>query len=104
MELVLVYVLCYALTILIILALCLALGHNNHRKQTKKSEYLRGCSDINNRRVSPSQIGVIHIFNMDNFSFHIQGVGISGVNIGINSNCSIEGYGNIILNITNILG
>ena len=41
---------------------------------------------------------------MDNFSFHIQGVGISGVNIGINSNCSIDGYGNIILNITNILG
>ena len=31
-----------------------------------------------------------------------EGVGVSGVNIGINSNCSIEGYGNIILNITNI--
>ena len=31
-----------------------------------------------------------------------EGVGVSSVNIGINSNCSIEGYGNIILNITNI--
>ena len=31
-----------------------------------------------------------------------EGVGVSAVNIGINSNCSIEGYGNIILNITNI--
>ncbi len=31
-----------------------------------------------------------------------EGVGISGVNIGIKSTCSIEGYGNIILNITNI--
>ncbi len=31
-----------------------------------------------------------------------EGVGVSGVNIGINSNCSIEGYGNILLNITNI--
>ena len=31
-----------------------------------------------------------------------EGVGISGVNIGINSNCSIEGYGRILLNVTNI--
>ena len=33
-----------------------------------------------------------------------EGVGVSSVNIGIKSTCSIEGYGNIILNITNILG
>ena len=31
-----------------------------------------------------------------------EGVGISGVNIGINSNCSIEGLGSIYLNVTNI--
>ena len=31
-----------------------------------------------------------------------EGVGVSGVNIGIKSTCSIEGYGNILLNITNI--
>ena len=31
-----------------------------------------------------------------------EGVGVSGVNIGINSNCSIEGYGRILLNVTNI--
>ena len=31
-----------------------------------------------------------------------EGVGVSSVNIGIKSTCSIEGYGNIILNITNI--
>ena len=31
-----------------------------------------------------------------------EGVGISGVNIGINSNCSIEGFGSIYLNVTNI--
>ena len=30
------------------------------------------------------------------------GVGVSAVNIGINSNCSIEGYGRILLNVTNI--
>ena len=31
-----------------------------------------------------------------------EGVGVSSVNIGIKSTCSIEGYGNILLNITNI--
>ena len=31
-----------------------------------------------------------------------EGLGISGVNIGINSTCNIEGYGSIYLNITNI--
>ena len=31
-----------------------------------------------------------------------EGVGVSGVNIGINSNCSIEGFGSIYLNVTNI--
>ena len=31
-----------------------------------------------------------------------EGVGVSGVNIGINSNCSIEGLGSIYLNVTNI--
>ena len=31
-----------------------------------------------------------------------EGVGVSAVNIGINSNCSIEGYGRILLNVTNI--
>ena len=31
-----------------------------------------------------------------------EGVGVSAVNIGINSNCSIEGYGKILLNVTNI--
>ena len=31
-----------------------------------------------------------------------EGVGVSAVNIGINSNCSIEGYGKILLNITSI--
>lgn len=30
------------------------------------------------------------------------GIGISAVNIGINSNCTIEGYGSIYLNVTNI--
>ena len=30
------------------------------------------------------------------------GVEVSAVNIGINSNCSIEGYGRILLNVTNI--
>ena len=30
------------------------------------------------------------------------GVGVSAVNIGINSNCSIEGFGSIYLNVTNI--
>ena len=31
-----------------------------------------------------------------------EGVGVSGVNIGIKSTCSIEGYGRILLNVTNI--
>ena len=31
-----------------------------------------------------------------------EGIGVSGVNIGINSNCSIEGFGSIYLNVTNI--
>ena len=31
-----------------------------------------------------------------------EGVGVSSANIGIKSTCSIEGYGNILLNITNI--
>ena len=31
-----------------------------------------------------------------------EGVGVSGVNIGINSNCGIEGLGSIYLNVTNI--
>ena len=31
-----------------------------------------------------------------------EGVGVSAVNIGINSNCSIEGYGRILFNVTNI--
>ena len=30
------------------------------------------------------------------------GVGISSVNIGINSNCNIEGYGRLLLNVTSI--
>ena len=41
------------------------------------------------------------LINNNRFTFK-EGVGVSSVNIGINSNCSIEGYGNIILNITNI--
>ena len=31
-----------------------------------------------------------------------EGIGVSGVNIGINSNCGIEGFGSIYLNVTNI--
>ena len=31
-----------------------------------------------------------------------EGVGVSSANIGIKSTCSIEGYGNILLNVTNI--
>ena len=50
-------------------------------------------------------IGSLKLINeedlISNGKFTIkEGVGVSGVNIGINSNCSIEGYGNIILNIT----
>ena len=40
---------------------------------------------------------------VNNGKFTIKdGVGVSAVNIGINSNCSIEGYGRILLNVTNI--
>ena len=52
-------------------------------------------------------IGSLKLINeedlISNGKFTIKdGVGVSAVNIGINSNCSIEGYGRVLLNVTNI--
>ena len=43
------------------------------------------------------------IYSEENNTFTIKkGIGLSYVNVGINSNCSIEGYGTIYLNVTEL--